>query len=99
MVASEPARSGVHTADRGDDPDARHRQSSQGRDVAGHVHAHLDHGGLVFRTEPQERQRQTDLVVLVAFALERPQPGGWTVAAASLVDVLAYEPVTATRAA
>ena len=42
-------------------------------DLAADVHAHLEDGGLVLRAEAQDGQRQADLVVLVALALERPE--------------------------
>ena len=41
-------------------------------DLAADVHPHLEDGRLVLRTEPQQRQRQPDLVVLVAFGAQGP---------------------------
>ena len=66
MASSEPARSRCAPRTAVTTPMLGIARCSQGRDVAGHVHAHLEHGGLVLRTQPQQRQRQADLVVLVA---------------------------------
>ena len=65
-------------------------------DLATDVHAHLEDGRLVLGAEAKHRQRQADLVVLVALALERPRASPRTAATASLVEVLAMLPVTPT---
>ena len=70
-----PIRDRWTRLDRGHDADRRPRHRGEVGDLARHVHAHLEHRRLVLRAEAQERQRQPDLVVLVALALERP-PGG-----------------------
>ena len=44
-------------------------------DLAADVHPHLEHGRLVLRAEPQDRQRQADLVVLVALVAQGPEAG------------------------
>jgi len=54
----------------GYDADPGPRQPGQVGDLATRVHAHLEHGGAVIATKAQERQRQADLVVLVALAPE-----------------------------
>ncbi len=49
--------------------DQRHgrpRQACQVGDLAGVVHAHLDHGGAMTGAQPQQHQRQADVVVEVA---------------------------------
>ena len=58
----------VDGRDRGHDPDRRPAQGGQGRDLAADVHPHLEDGGPVLRPQAQERERQADLVVLVALA-------------------------------
>jgi hypothetical protein len=53
--------------------DQGHRRSGdrrQPRDLAGMVHAELDHCGAVRRPQPQQGQRQADVVVEVAFGGE-----------------------------
>ena len=57
---------------RGDDADRRPGHRREVGDLAADVHAHLEDRCLVLRAEAQERQRQPDLVVLVALVLERP---------------------------
>ena len=54
-------------------PDRRSRHGREVGDLAGHVHAHLEHGRLVSGAETHEREWQPDLVVLVALGLECPQ--------------------------
>src|SRR5919198_629057 len=49
--------------------------SSEIGDLAAHIHTHLEDGCLVFGPHPQDRQRQSDLVVLVALGLERREAG------------------------
>ena len=53
-------------------PDRRHGHLGQLGDLAADVHPHLEDGRLVLRTEPQQRQRQPDLVVHVAFGPQGP---------------------------
>ena len=66
----------VRRAHRGDHADRGPRHGRQQRDVAGDVHAHLEHRDLVLGPQPQQRQRQADLVVLVALvAQHRPALG------------------------
>ncbi len=60
---------GRHHADR------RPGHRRQLRDLAADVHPHLEDGRLVLRAEPQQRQRQPDLVVHVAFGAQRPAGG------------------------
>ena len=60
----------VNRLDRGDDADLRPPDPGQVGDLAADVHAHLEDGRLVVRPEPHDRQRQADLVVLVALVLE-----------------------------
>ena len=73
MASREPARSRCVARTAVTTPiDGRASAASSG-DVAGHVHAHLEHRDLVLGSEPQQRQRQADLVVLVALvAQHRP---------------------------
>ena len=88
---ADPAQ--VDAEDRRHDPDPGPGDPGELGDLAADVHPHLEHGGLVLRAKPQERQRQADLVVLVALAPERPAIASpRTVAMASLVDVLAMLP-------
>ena len=56
----------------GDDPDRRPGHRRQLGDLATDVHAHLEDGRLVLRAEPEQRQRQPDLVVHVALGPQRP---------------------------
>ena len=70
---SDPAQ--VHPEDGRDDADPRPRHAGEVADLAADVHPHLEHRGLVVRAQPQDRQRQADLVVLVALASERPPIG------------------------
>jgi hypothetical protein len=53
--------------------DLRASQARQVRDLAPGVHAHLEDHGAVIRAEPEERERQPDLVVLVALRTEGPE--------------------------
>ena len=46
--------------------DGRTADRGELADLPADVHAHLEDGGLVLRPEPQDGQRQADLVVLVA---------------------------------
>ena len=50
----------------------RQRKIAQERDLARHVEAHLQHRPLVSRPESQHRQRQPDLIVVVAGVSQRP---------------------------
>ena len=59
--------------DRGHDADPRPGDAGQVGDLAADVHPHLEDGRLVLRAEAQERQRQADLVVLVALVAQRPE--------------------------
>ena len=61
----------VRRADIGDDADARLGQTAQARDLAEIVHAHLEHDALDLRRQLQQRQRQADLVVQIAFVALR----------------------------
>jgi hypothetical protein len=62
--------------DRGHDADLGPADRGQLADLPADVHAHLEDGGLVIRTETKHGQRQADLVVLVALVLERDQLRG-----------------------
>ena len=53
------------------DPDPGLRDARQLGDLAAGVHAHLEDRRLVLWTEPQHRERQPDLVVLVALVAKR----------------------------
>ena len=66
----------MHAAHRGDDADGGPRQSRQERDLALRVEAHLEHRHLVLRAQAQQRQRQADLVVLVARVAQHPEASG-----------------------
>ena len=55
----------------GDDADPGPGEARQLGDLAAGVHAHLEHGADVVAPQAEEGQRQSDLVVLVAFAPER----------------------------
>ena len=59
--------------DRGHDADPWPRDPREVGDLAADVHPHLEDGRLVLRPETQDRQRQPDLVVLVALVAERPE--------------------------
>ncbi len=58
----------------GHDPDRRPPDRGQLADLAADVHAHLEHRGLVPRPQAEHRQRQADLVVLVALRAQRDEP-------------------------
>ena len=60
----------MHAPHRGHDADGRPREVGQQRDLTGRVEAHLEHGHLVLGAQAQQRQRQPDLVVLVAGAAQ-----------------------------
>ena len=67
----------MDSQDGSDHSDAGHaRWLGQGGYLAAHVHAHLKNGGLVFRAHPHHCERQPDLVVGVAFALEGAESRG-----------------------
>jgi hypothetical protein len=61
----------VDAPHRGHDTDLRAGDRGQVGDLAAHVHAHLKDRRLVLRAEAHHCQRQADLVVGVALALER----------------------------
>ena len=63
----------VHAVNRRDNADARLRQAGKVGDLTARVHAHLEHHRAVVGAEPQERQRQADLVVLVALGAQRSE--------------------------
>ena len=65
----------VDRLDRGHDADPGPADPGEVGDLALDVHAHLEDGRLVLRTEPQDGQWEPDLVVLVALVLERPEAG------------------------
>ena len=60
----------------GDQPDLRPGDGGQPGDLAGVVHPHLDHRGLVVRAEAEERQRHAHLVVEVPLGLQDRAAGG-----------------------
>ena len=74
IARSEPIRARWTGCTAVTTPMLRRGDPGQLGDLAADVHAHLEHGGLVLRTEPQQRQRQADLVVLVALASQRREP-------------------------
>ena len=61
----------VDGQDRRDDSDVGSGHRRELRNLAADVHPHLEDGGLVFGPETQQRERQPDLVVLVALTPER----------------------------
>ena len=61
--------------DGGHDTDPRPADPDEVGDLALDVHPHLEDQRLVVRPEPEDRQREADLVVLVALVLERPVAG------------------------
>ena len=63
----------VDGLDRGHHADPRPRDPGEVGDLAADVHPHLEDGRLVLRPQAQDRQRQPDLVVLVALVAQRPE--------------------------
>jgi len=55
----------------GDDSDSRPGPGAQVRDLPQRVHAHLEYCPLIFAAEPQQRQRETNFVIKIAFAANR----------------------------
>src|SRR3954447_5145038 len=65
----------MRRTNRGDDTDRGLGERRECRDVTDDVHTHLEDGYLVLGAQPQERQWQADLVVLVALVAQHLPAG------------------------
>ena len=65
-----PSPSRCAGADVGDQADVGRGDLRQARDLAGRVHAHLEHRDRLVAGQAQQRQRQADEIVLVGVGLE-----------------------------
>ena len=73
LPAAQPLDVGI--ADVGDDPNVGPDDVGQIVDLAGAVHAHLQHTHLHGAVQAQDGQGQADVVVKVPLGLQHPEPG------------------------
>ena len=85
----------MHRLDGGDDRHMRAHQLGERRDLAGMVHADLEHGIFRVRRAARERQRHAPVIVVGGGRGMRFAVGASASRSASLVPVLPTEPVTA----
>lgn len=87
----------VHRADVRDHGQVRLRDAREHGQLAEVVHAHLEHGRLAVRLQPQDADRQADLIVIILFRPLRAQCRAQGAAIISFVVVLPTLPVMPTQ--